>query len=169
MESEYFYWLCRAHGLIAVDFRLFIRAQCEQFGGRNCYVFSCLWFRSSLIYINNCPTRCNTKQSIYYSASSFYMFRVSTTPIIRNTQKCNYSLRYWSYFLYSYLLPTWPSLATLEGGSWPVPEAVSTVLFTPDDGCGWHQKRVEWTCVIINRLLCVASRWTIINMSLCVC
>ena len=72
----------------------------------------CLWFRASLIYINNCPTRCNTKQSIYYSASSLYMFRVSNTPIIRSTQNCNYSLRYCSY-----LLPTWPSLVTLEGGS----------------------------------------------------
>ena len=41
-------------------------------------------------YNNNCPTRCNTKQSIYYSASLLYMFRVSTTPIIRNTQKCTY-------------------------------------------------------------------------------
>ena len=49
-------------------------------------------------YISNCPTRCNTKQSIYYSTSSLYMFRVSTTPIIRSTQNCNYSLRYWSYF-----------------------------------------------------------------------
>jgi len=57
----------------------------------------CLWFRASLIYFNNCPTRCNTKQSIYKSASSLYMFRVSTTPIIRSTQNCNYSLRYWSY------------------------------------------------------------------------
>jgi len=47
---------------------------------------SCLWFRASLIYINNCPTRCNAKQSIYYSASSIYMFRVSTTPIIRSKQ-----------------------------------------------------------------------------------
>ena len=28
----------------------------------------CLWFRASLFYINNCPKRCNTKQSIYYSA-----------------------------------------------------------------------------------------------------
>ena len=36
---------------------------------------------------------CNTKQSVYYSASSLYMFRVSTTPIIRSTQN---------------LLPTWP-------------------------------------------------------------
>ena len=54
-------------------------------------------------------------------------------------------------------------LATLEGGSCTVPEAVVTVLCTPDDGCGWHPKHVEWTR-IINRLLCVASRWTIINI-----
>ena len=60
------------------------------------------------IYINNCLMRCNTKQSIYYSASSLYMFRVSTTPIIRSTQNCNYSLWYWSHFLCSYLSPTWP-------------------------------------------------------------
>jgi len=40
------------------------------------------------------------------------------------------------------------SLATLEGGSctkiWPVPKAVVIVLCTPDDGCGWHPKYVEW-------------------------
>jgi len=53
----------------------------------------CLWFRASLMCINNCPTRCNTKQSIYYSASSLHMFQVSTTPIIRSTQNCNYCLR----------------------------------------------------------------------------
>ena len=70
------------------------------------------------IYINNCPTRCNTKQSIYYSASSLYMFQVPTTPIIRSTQNCNYSLRYWSYFLCSCFPSTWPSLAKLEGGRW---------------------------------------------------
>ena len=69
----------------------------------------CLWFRASLICINNCPMRCNTKRSIYYSASLIYMFRVSTTPIIRSTQNCNYSLRYWSYFLCSYLPPMWPT------------------------------------------------------------
>jgi len=56
------------------------------------------------------------------------------------------------------------SLATLEGGSCTVPEAVVTVLCTPDDGCGWHSKHVQWTCRIINWLLCVASRWTIINI-----
>jgi hypothetical protein len=77
---------------------------------------------------NNCPTRCNTNQSIYYAAS--------------------------------------PNLATLQGGSctniWPLPEAVITVLCT-HDGCGWHPKHVQWTCRIINRLLCVASRWIIIK------
>jgi len=62
-----------------------------------------LWF-----CINDCPKRCNTKQSIYYSASSLYMFRVSTTPIIKITQNCKYGLRYWSYFLFSYLPPKWP-------------------------------------------------------------
>jgi len=103
---------------------------------RNGLHILCLWFLASLIYINNSPTRCNTKQSVYYSASSLHMFRVSTTPIIRSTQNCNYSLRYWSYFLCSYLPPTWPSLATLERGSCRVPEAVVTVLCTPDDGCG---------------------------------
>jgi len=123
------------------------------------YYFIYLWFRASLIYINNCPTRCNTKQSIYYSTSSLYMFRVSITPIIRNTQNCNYSIRYWLYFLCSYLPPTWSSLATLEGVSCTVTEAVVTVLCTPDDGFGWHQKNVEWTCRIINRLFlcCISS------------
>ena len=32
------------------------------------------------LYINNCPTKCNTKQSIYYSASSLYMFGRQPRP-----------------------------------------------------------------------------------------
>ena len=55
-------------------------------------------------------------------------------------------------------------LVTLEGGSCTVPEAVVTVLSIPDDGCCWHPKHVQRTCRIINRLLCVALRWTIINI-----
>ena len=58
--------------------------------------------------------------------------------------------------------PRWREVAAQK--IWPVPEAVVTVLCTPDDGCGWHTKHVEWTCRIINRTLCVASRWTIMNM-----
>jgi len=34
------------------------------------YSILCLWLRASLIYINNCPTRWNKKQSIYYSAAT---------------------------------------------------------------------------------------------------
>jgi hypothetical protein len=67
----------------------------------------------------------HTKQSIYYSASSMYMFRVSTTPIIRSTQNCNNSLRYWSYFC---------AATFLQRDQ--VSLAVVTVLCTPDDGCG---------------------------------
>jgi len=115
----------------------------------------CLWFCASLIYINNCPKRCNTKQHVYYSACSLHMFRVSTTPIINITQNCNYSLRYCAATSLQ-RGQAWPSLAKLEGGSctkiWPVPEAVDTVLCTPDDGCDWHPKHVEWTCRIINSL-----------------
>jgi len=98
-------------------------------------------FPSTLIYNNNCPTSCNTKQSIYYSASSLCMFRVSTTPIIRSTQNCNYSLRYCAA---TSLQRGQVNLATLEGGS-----------------C---TKNMNRTWRIINRLLCVASRWTFINI-----
>jgi hypothetical protein len=58
-----------------------------------------------------------TKQAIYYSASSLYMFRVSTTPIVRSTQNCNHGPRHRSHPLCSQL-PPWQSLATLEGGNW---------------------------------------------------
>jgi len=58
--------------------------------------------------------------------------------------------------------PRWREVAAQK--IWSVPEAVVTVLCTPNGGCGWHPKHVEWTCRIINRLLCVASRWTIFNI-----
>jgi len=65
------------------------------------------------IYINNCPTRCNTKQSIYYSASSFYMFRVSTTPIIRCIQNCKTVTTASGTGHIFCAAPTWPLVATL--------------------------------------------------------
>jgi len=77
--------------------------------------WNCMFMvRASMICINNCPTRCNTKQSIYHSASSLHMFRASTTPIIRSTQNCNYSLRYCAA---TSLQRGQASLATLEEGS----------------------------------------------------
>ena len=57
----------------------------------------CLWFRASLIYINNCPTRCNTKQSIYYTASSLYLATLdwgSCTKNMTSTGGCSYSFVY---------------------------------------------------------------------------
>jgi len=116
-----------------------------------------LWFRASLICINNCPTRCNTKQSIYYSASSLYVFRVSITPIIRTTQNFKYSFQYWSYFLFSYLPPTWSSLATLEVGNRTVPEALVTVLCTPDNGCDWNTKPVKWSLATLEGVSCIKN------------
>jgi len=48
-----------------------------------------------------------------------------------------------------------------------VPVAVTSVLFTPDDGCRKHPKHVEWYCSKIKyRLHIVASRWTFINIDL---
>jgi len=63
------------------------------------------------------PTRCNTKQSISYTPSSLHVSRVLNTPIIRSTQNCNYSLRYWSYFLVQLPPSNAAKLATLKGGS----------------------------------------------------
>ena len=37
--------------------------------------------------------------------------------------------------------------------------------FPQRDQASLATKHVEWTCRIINRLLCVASRWTIINIA----
>ena len=65
--------------------------------------------------------------------------------------------------------PHLPGLSTLEVGAqkiWAVPDTVVTVLCTPDDGCGWDPKGVDWTCRIINRLLCGVSRWAIITWNL---
>ena len=76
---------------------------------------------------------------------------------------CNYNLRYCAatYLQRGQARPRWTDVVAQK--LWPVTEAVVTVLCTPDDGCVWHPKHVEWTCRIINRLLCVASRWTIVN------
>jgi hypothetical protein len=131
--------------------------------GKDNFLCLCVWFLVSLIYINNCPTRCNTKQSIYYSASSLYMFRLSITPIIRNTQNCNYSLLCCAAtsLQRGQAWPRWGGCSYTK--IWPVPEAVFTVLCPADDGCAWHPKHVQLTCRIIIGLLCVASRWTVIK------
>jgi len=66
-------------------------------------------------------------------------------------------------------LLTWPRLATLEEGSclkkydqYLRLQLQFCVLLMM--GVFDTRKNVEWTCRIINRLLCVPSRWTIINI-----
>ena len=62
-----------------------------------------------IIYVNNCPTRCKTKQSIYYSASSLYNVSKLAWPRCRGVDCTKKKL--------------------------PVLEAVVTFLCSPDDGC----------------------------------
>jgi len=101
-----------------------------------CDCFCSCWEEHSLKV--NCPTVCNTKQSIYYSANSVYMFRVSTNP--SSGVHKNVTTASGTGHIFCVQLP--PSnvakaLATLDGGSCtkilPVPEAVVRVLCTPDD------------------------------------
>jgi len=101
-------------------------------------------------YINNCPTRCNTKQSIYYSASSLCMFRVSTTPIIRNTQNCNYSLLYCAA---TSLQRGQASLATL---CWPPYAVVHSFVFLT---MGIMMPETCWDKRLIINTRLVASCW----------
>ena len=63
----------------------------------------------------------------YYSASSLYMFRVSTTPTIRITQNCNYSLRYCAV---TSVQRDEVNMATLEGGN-------CTKNWTSTGGCSY--------------------------------
>jgi len=98
----------------------------RQYWQSNTILCLCLWLCASLICIDNCPMRCNTKQSIYYSASSLYMFRVSTTLII-STQNCNYSLQHCAA---TSLQCGQVSLAMLEAGSY-------TKNMTSSRGCSY--------------------------------
>jgi hypothetical protein len=107
----------------------------------------CLLFRTSLIYINNCPTRCNTK-SVYLLFCKFtlHVSGVNHTHTHTHTH-------------------------TSSGVHKTVTAASGTVhifcaITSHQRGQAWPRWReVEWTCRIINRLLCVASRWTIININ----
>ena len=135
---------------------------------RHNYMFLlCLWFRASLIYINNCPTRCNTKQSIILEIHStcFGCRPHPSSGVHKTVTTASGTVQLPHSNVAKLPMPRWREGAAQK--IWPVPEAVDTVLCTPDDGSGWHPKHVKWTCRIINRLLCVASLWAIINITIC--
>ena len=71
-------------------------------------VASC-WLLTSLYYIVINQQDAAVRSQFYFTAGSLYMFRVLSTPIVRSTLNCIYSLRYRSYYRCSYLLPTWPA------------------------------------------------------------
>jgi len=156
-------WISLAIVLAEYGFRLFPSTRLEW------YHVACLfiWYTgltNFFILILIVVQRDGTQSSLFIILQIHSKcFGCQPHPSSGETQNCNYNLRYWC----SYLPPTWPTWPTWP--RWrevaaPVSEAVVTVLCTPDDGCGWHPKHIEWTCRIINRLLCVASRWTIINI-----
>jgi len=133
----------------------------------------CVTRRVRLLYFYGSMHRWSiliTVQPDVTQSSLFIILQIHSTCFGCQTHpsNCSYSLRYWSYFLCTYLPPTWPSwpcwLEVAAQKILPVPEAVVTVSCIPDDGCGWHPKHVNWTCRIINRLFCDASRWTIISI-----
>ena len=78
-------------------------------------------------------------RSIYYSANSLYMFRVSTNLSSGVHKTLTTASGTGNIFVQLPPSNVAKALATLEGGSctqkiWPVPEAVVTFLCTPDDG-----------------------------------
>ena len=102
-------------------------------------------------------------KAVYYSASSLYMFRVSTTPSSGVHKTVTTASGAGHIFCAGTSLQRGQASLVDAQKIWPVPEIVVTVLCTLDDGRGWHPKHVEWTRRIINRLLCAASRWTVTN------
>ena len=80
--------------------------------------------------------------SVLYFCRQLYMFRM-LTPIIRGSYNCNYSFQHWSTESTTIHLCS-NSTTQVDGSrpSWPVPEAVLTVVWAPDDGCQ-HPKHVE--------------------------
>ena len=112
----------------------------------------CLWFRASLIQRNA------TQGSVFIILqfhSTCFGFQPHPSTGVRETVTTASGTGH-IFCAATSIQRGQASLATLE--------AVVTVLCTSDDGRGWHPKHVEWTCRIINRLLCVASRWTVINI-----
>ena len=79
------------------------------------------------------------------------MFRVSTALIIRSTKNCNRSLRYRSYYRYSYFHPTWrgPDLATLGGSSCSNQPTNPTQPTNPSDQPTNRPTHVTLICVYV--------------------
>ena len=113
------------------------------------------------------------RYTVYFIRRLLYMFRVVPSPIIRRANNCIYSIWYLShrycYLLLSWKswnwsecaqhtqtisnswsvhstlrpVPTLPRQRQVAVTVWQIPDAVDTVLCTPDDGWRYHPKHVE--------------------------
>ena len=100
-----------------------------------------------LLYSNIYPTSCNVTQFIW---KLLCMFRVVPPPIIRSANNCIYSIWYLSH-RYCYLPLSWKRWNWFERAQqqqvavmvWQIPDAVDTVVCTPDDGWWYYLKHVE--------------------------
>ena len=106
------------------------------------------------------PTRRNITQFIYFW-KLLYMFWVAPPPIIRSKHNCIYSMWYLSK-RNCYLPLSWKGWNCSSSSSTiaihQVPDAVDTLVCTPDDGWRCHPKHVE-QFPEINKLCNVASCW----------
>jgi len=106
-------------------------------------------YRSKQIgrYINKCPTRWNTKQSIILQVHST-CFGCQPHPSSGVHTIVTTASGTGHIFCAATSFQRWKKVDAQK--IWPVSQAALTVLCTPDDGCGWHPKHVEWTCKIID-------------------
>jgi hypothetical protein len=92
------------------------------------------------------------------------MFRVVLPPNIRSAYNCIYSIWYLSHrYCYLPLSWNWNRFEYVTGCV--IPDAVDTVVCTPDDGWKYHPKYVE-QFLDINKLCNVASSWIYIGILL---
>ena len=91
------------------------------------------------------------------------MFRVVPSPIIRSANNCIYSIWYchavtaicrYRWRVGTGLSVLWVPYAThsTQNTVWQIPDAVDTVVCTPDDRWWYHPKHVEQFPDIINRV-----------------
>jgi hypothetical protein len=99
--------------------------------------------------VNQCQQLCNKLRlyTVYYISVNCSTCFGWTPPIIRSTYNCNYSICHWSnrlcYLLLWWCVPTVPPQQKVAETVWPVPDAVTAVIFAPDDGWSYHPKHVE--------------------------
>jgi hypothetical protein len=124
----------------------------------------CLWFRASLIYINNYPTRCKTNQSIYYSARSLYIFRVLTTLSLATLEggSCTKNMTSTGGCSYSFVFSWWWVWLTPETCKLNLQHNKWTALCSISLDNYWYSSYLYLSCNLFNKSL-TSSENTVSN------